>query len=78
MDGVCGWMDGSVVFVRLFVTLWTVAHQAPLSVELPSKNPEIGCRFLHQGIFLTQGSSMCFLHRQAGSLPLSHQGRMDQ
>ena len=26
------------------------------------------------GIFLAQGSNLCLLHRQADSLPLSHQG----
>ena len=32
------------------------------------------CRFLFQGIFLTQGSNPHLLHWQADSLPLSHQG----
>ena len=27
-----------------------------------------------RGIFLNQGSNLCLLHRQANSLPLSHQG----
>ena len=50
------------------VTLWTVAHQAPLSM---------GCYFLLQGILLTQRSNphlLHFLHWQANSLPLSHLG----
>ena len=34
----------------------------------------MGCHFLLQGIFLTQGSNPHLLHWQAGSLPLSHQG----
>ena len=34
----------------------------------------MGCHFLLQGIFLTQGWNSCLLHWQAGSLPLSHQG----
>ena len=33
----------------------------------------MGCNFLLQGIFPTQGSNPCLLHWQAGSLPLSHQ-----
>ena len=45
--------------VRLRVTLWTVACQAPLSVDSPGKNTEMGCRALLQGIFLTQGSNLC-------------------
>ena len=40
----------------------------------PGKNTGVGCCFLLQGIFLTKGSNPCFLHWQAGSSPLSHQG----
>ena len=43
--------------VRLFVTLWTVARQAPLSMGFPSKNSGVGGHFLLQGIFPTQGSN---------------------
>ena len=55
-----------------FVTLWTVAHQAPLSI--PGKNTGVGCHALLQGIFPTQGSNPHLLHWQADSLPLSHPG----
>ena len=34
----------------------------------------MGCHFLPQGIFPTQGSDLCLLHWQADSLPLSHLG----
>ena len=34
----------------------------------------MGCHFLFQGIFPTQGSNQCLLRWQADSLPLSHQG----
>ena len=34
----------------------------------------LGCHFLLQGIFPTQGSNLRFLRWEAGSLPLSHQG----
>ena len=44
-----------VTSVRLFPTLWTVAHQAPLSVESPGRNTGVGWHVLLQGIFLTQG-----------------------
>ena len=40
------------------------------------KNTALGCHFLLQLIFLTQGSNsrlLCLLHWQAASLPLSHQ-----
>ena len=58
--------------VRLFVTLWTVAHEAPLSMG-SLQNTGVGCHALLQGLFLTQGSNLCLLHLlywQAGSLPL--------
>ena len=32
-----------------------LAHQAPLSMDSPGKNTGVGCHFLLQGIFLTQG-----------------------
>ena len=37
-----------------------------------SKNTGVGCHFLLQGIFLTQGLNPCLLHWQVGSLPLCH------
>ena len=55
------------------VTPWTIACQAPLSMGFPGKNTGVGCYFLLQGIFLTQGSNRCILYllsRQADSLPL--------
>ena len=39
--------------VPLFVTLWTLAHQAPLSWDFPGKNTGVGCHALLQGIFST-------------------------
>jgi len=33
----------------------------------------MGCHFLLQGIFPTQGLNLCLLRWQADSLPLSHQ-----
>ena len=42
--------------------------------DSPGKNTGVGCNFLLQGIFLTQGSSLSLLHWQVDSLPLSHQG----
>ena len=61
--------------VRLFVTPWTVALQAPLSMNFPGKNTGVGCHFLLQGIFLTQGLNpclLCLLHWQVDSLPQCH------
>ena len=53
-------------------TPWAIAHQAPLSVNFPSKNMEVGCHSLIQGIFLTQGSNLSLLNWQADSLPVNH------
>ena len=43
--------------VRLFAILWSIARQAPLSMEWNSsdKNTEVGCRVLLWWIFLIQG-----------------------
>ena len=41
----------------------------------PGKDTEVGCHFLLQGIFLSQGLNPCLLHLlhwQADSLPLYH------
>ena len=57
--------------VRLFAIVWTVA---PCPWDSPGKNTVLGCHFLLQGIFLTQGSNPCLLsllHWQKGSLPLT-------
>ena len=42
------------------------------------KNTGMGCHFLLQGVFLTQGLNSCLLHWQVGSLPLSHQRSPNQ
>ena len=60
--------------VWLFATPWTVACQAPLSMEFPGKNTGVGCHFLLQGLFPTQGWNQCLLlllNWQADCLPLA-------
>ena len=54
-------------------------HGLPTSLlgprDSPGKNTGVGCHFLLQGIFPTQGSNPCLLpllHCQADALPLSH------
>ena len=42
--------------------------------DFPGKNTEVGCHFLLQGIFLTQGLNLCLLHWQSNSWPLCHLG----
>ena len=47
----------------------------------PGKNTEVGCHFLLQAIFLTQGSNpclLCLLHWQVSSLPLSPLGSLSE
>ena len=58
------------------VTPWTVALQAPPSVDFSGKDTGVGCHFLLQGIFLTQGWNLrllCLLHCRWILYPLSHQ-----
>ena len=43
--------------------------------DFPGKNTGVGCYFLHQGIFLTQGSNLCLLLWQADSLPSEPPGK---
>ena len=50
---------------------WPTRLLCPL--DFPGKNTGVGYHFLLQGIFLTQGLYARLLHRQADSLPLSHQ-----
>ena len=59
--------------VQFFVTPWTVAHQAPLSMGFPRQEYWSGLP-LYQRIFLTQGSNPCLLHWQTDSLSLSQRG----
>ena len=44
------------------MTPWTVARQAPLSMESPGKSTGVGCHSLLQGISLTQGLNPGLLH----------------
>ena len=46
----------SRMWAPLIFAPWMVSRQAPLSLEFPGKNIGMGCHFLFQGIFLTQGS----------------------
>ena len=64
--------------VQLFATCRTVAQQAPLSVGSSSKNTGVGCHFLLQGTFPTQGSNPQFphlLHWHLLHLPLAPPGK---
>ena len=49
-----------------------IACQAPLSMGFPGRNSGVGCHFLLQGIFASQGLNLHLLHWEAESLTLSH------
>ena len=54
-----------------FVTPWTIARRLLWPWDVPGKNTGVGCHFLLQGIFLTQGSNLrllWLLYWQAGYL----------
>jgi len=61
---------------QFFATPWTVAIRLLCPWDFPGKNTEVGCHFLLQGIFLTQGLNPCLLPWQADSLLLSHLGSL--
>ena len=48
----CYW---SLSRVRLLMTPWTAARQAPLSMDFPGKVTGVGCHFLLQGILPDPG-----------------------
>ena len=59
--------------VWLFETQWTITRQAPCSYVSPGKNTGVGCHFLLQGVFLTQGSNSQLLHCRQSFYQLGHQ-----
>ena len=75
--GLGSWGLGGVCSRSVLLGPTLIARQAPPSRASPVKNTRVGCHFLLQGIFPTQGSNLCLwslLQWQADSLPLSHQG----
>ena len=65
-------------YVRLFVTLWSVAYQAPLSIGFSRQEywSGVGCHFLFQMIFPTQGSILGLPHCWQTLYHPSHQGSL--
>ena len=58
--------------IWLFATLWTVTHQAPLSMGFCSQEYWNGLPCPSPGVFSTEGSNSCLLfllHWQVDSLP---------
>ena len=75
---VCACVCSVISVMSDFVTLWTAAHQAPLSMGFSRQEYCTGCHALLQGIFPTQGLNLHplhLLHWQAGSLPLVPPGK---
>ena len=65
--------------VQIFVTPWTVAHQAPLSMGFSRREHRSGWPCPPPEIFPTQGSNQCLLrllHWQVGSSPLGTPGKL--
>ena len=56
------------------MTLWTVAYQAHLSMDFPGKKMGVGCHFLLQGIFPTQGPNLGLLHCRQILYQLCYEG----
>ena len=54
--------------------LWTVMHQASLSMEFSGKNTGVGCHALLQGNFPTQGANQGLLNCRQILYHLSHLG----
>ena len=60
--------------VQLFVTPWTVQpYKLLCACDSPGKNTGMGCHFLLQGIFSTQGWNLDLLHCRQTLYCLSHQ-----
>ena len=58
------------------ILLWShglYPARLPCPWNFPGKNTEVGCHFLLQGIFPTQGLNLQLLLWQVDSVPLSHQ-----
>ena len=71
---------GRVKSLSLLATPWTAAHQAPPSIgfsrrDFPGKNSGVGCHFLLQQIFLTQGLNLGLLHCRQIALPSEPPGK---
>ena len=64
----------SLSCVQIFVTPWTVAHQAPVSIGFCRQEHWSGLPFSPPWSLPTQEFNLYFLHWQADSLPLSHEG----
>ena len=70
------WMGSKHMSVTYSVS--SVSRSAPGSSvhgDSPGQNTGVGCHFLLQGIFPTQGLNLCLLHRRRIPYCMNHQGR---
>ena len=71
-------LSGSSAFSKSSLNIWKFTGsrtvEAPLPWGFPGKNTGMGCHFLLQGIFLTQGLNSGLLHFRQMLYHLSHQG----
>ena len=68
------WVCLPLSHVLPFAISWTIAHQAPLSMEFSRQEYRSGLPCLLQGIFLTQGSNPGLPHCRKILYHLIHQG----
>ena len=68
------WWWFSLQVLSNSVTPWAVACQLLCPWDFPRKNTGVGCHFLLQGIFPTQGWNLGLLHCRQILYQLSHQG----
>ena len=73
-DGVSRCVLNRLVMSNSFVTLWTVAHQAPLSLGFPKQEYWNGLPFPSLEDFPDPGIKPASPSWQTDSLPLSHLG----
>ena len=69
------WKCSPLSRVRLFVTPWAVAHQAPPSAGFSRQESWSGLPFPPAGVFLTQRSNPGLPHRRQTLYQLSRQGK---
>ena len=75
------WHHSQCFVVQLLsIQLWQPHRLQPSGSlypwDFPGKNPGVGCHFLLQGIFISQGLNPHLLHWQADSLPLRYLGSL--
>ena len=63
--------------VRLFETLWAEPTRLLQPWDFPGNNTGVGCYFLFQGIFPTQGLDPNLLNCRQALYHLSHQGSQE-